>query len=40
MEDKKKIEDQKKNVTGRANPETDPKNKLDSNKKPDLKKNH
>lgn len=40
MEDKKKVEDKKKNVTGKTNPATDPKNKMDSNKKPDLKRNH
>jgi len=40
MEDKKKIEDQIKNVTGKANPATDPKNKVNSNKKQVLIKNH
>ncbi len=40
MENKKKVEDQKKGITGKANPATNPKNKMDSNKKPDLKKNH
>jgi hypothetical protein len=40
MVDKKKVDDQKNGVTVKANPATDPKNKMDSNKKPDLKKNH
>lgn len=39
MEDKKKVEDQKKtNVTGQAKPATGLKNKEDSNKKEDSKK--